>query len=750
MQKWTRCDKRYAVARRAGPIMLLLVLLCGLSVWYSSSAHASTFQLDPTYGSGGTVLTSFGNEAMANSVAFQSDGKAVVGGFESTGGHKNWAIVRYNTDGTLDTSFGGTGKVIQDFGFANRVSVVKIQPDGKIVVAGADRGAGQVWTIGRYNPDGSLDTTFGINGIAALQVPLEGGAVIITGLGILSDGSIVTSGTTGENASSGSSVIVVRTDSHGNLDPTFGNGGIVTTHFAGVFDGGYFMALQPDGKILVSGDYTDGGPISITFVLRYNTDGSLDQYFGNGGLVSDQFASGPEGGDFITLQPDGKIVVAGYYGTANYLQEHGTTYVLRYNSDGSRDPSFANNGLFTHNYSLNGDVTSSIAILSDGSMIAGGYISTGSQTVFALRGITADGTVETNFGSNGLLTTAIGAGNDDVFDVGIQSDGKIIAVGNASNGSYNDWALARYALPDTTPPVLSVPSTIAVNATSSAGASVTYTVTATDPDNQPSDLTIACAPASGSTFPIGSTTVTCMASDPAGNTTTSAFQVVVAPPGKLCTPNPTAIQSNFNGTPIPVGDSILFTGVLKVQGLPANQTATVFFLNQAITFTANGFTYNTANVGMPAAQVTIDPSATQATTTFDTTTGTWKTVTPPNTAGTIFLSAYMFAPSLFGQSGGLPGGINPVTWTGTIRVQASVPLTVSWQWAAAVYTSLSTDNNALGIKPVDDNHASQYQNSDHAGTPENDKSFVTGGARGGGGSNYTGSLSGTAGVSCAS
>jgi hypothetical protein len=216
--------------------------------------------------------------------------------------------------------------------------------------------------------------------------------------------------------------------------------------------------------------------------------------------------------------------------------------------------------------------------------------------------------------------------------------------------------------------------------------------------------------------------------------------------GAFCTPNPTAIQSNFNGTAIPAGDLIWFSAVLKVQGLPSGQSATLFFESQDITFTANGFSYDTASAFMPTAQVTISPSATQAQTTF--TNGTWQTVTPPNTAGNIFLSGYAFSQSLFGQSGGLPGGISPVTWKGMFRNPNNFPLTVNWQWAAAVYTTFSTDNNALGVKPVDDNQASQYKNSDHAGTPENFKSSVTGGARGGGGSNYTGSLSATASVQC--
>jgi hypothetical protein len=204
------------------------------------------------------------------------------------------------------------------------------------------------------------------------------------------------------------------------------------------------------------------------------------------------------------------------------------------------------------------------------------------------------------------------------------------------------------------------------------------------------------------------------------------------------------ITSNFNGTAIPSGDFVWFSAVLKVSGVPSGG-ATIRFTNQNISFKANGFTYNTDAAGMPAAEVRISPTATKATTTFNETTRTWETVTPPGTAGNVFLSGYAFNQALFGQSGGLPGGINPVTWTG--QFTSSVPgVSINWQWAAAVYTKFSTNNNALGVKPVDDNKASSFQNSDHAGTPENFKSFVTGGARGGGGSNFTGSLSPTASV----
>ena len=140
---------------------------------------------------------------------------------------------------------------------------------------------------------------------------------------------------------------------------------------------------------------------------------------------------------------------------------------------------------------------------------------------------------------------------------------------------------------------------------------------------------------------------------------------------------------------------------------------------------------------MPDASVTFKPNA-AATTSFTTPSGPWTTTVPTSLAGNVFLDGLAFQVPI----GGLPGGINPVSWKGTFT-SATPGVTVQWQWAAAVYTTFSATGNLLGVKPVDDNDASSYKNSDHAGTPEAFRSFVIGGARGGGGANYTGSYSGT-------
>jgi hypothetical protein len=203
-------------------------------------------------------------------------------------------------------------------------------------------------------------------------------------------------------------------------------------------------------------------------------------------------------------------------------------------------------------------------------------------------------------------------------------------------------------------------------------------------------------------------------------------------------PGSSQITSNFNGTPIRGGDFIWFTAVMKVQGLGANP-ATIGFTG-SISFVVDGTMYL---VPVPSAVVNFVPSATAATTMFCN--GQWITTQPTSgLSGNVFLDAAVLQAPM---PAGFPGGIQDVTWQGTF-FSVTPGLKIQWQWAAAVYwnANFATDYSALGVKPVDDNNASAYKNSDHAGTPENAKAYVTGGARGGGGSNFTGSYSGTAAV----
>ncbi len=210
-----------------------------------------------------------------------------------------------------------------------------------------------------------------------------------------------------------------------------------------------------------------------------------------------------------------------------------------------------------------------------------------------------------------------------------------------------------------------------------------------------------------------------------------------------CSADTSENHSNFNGTPINGGSYIWFNANLKAQGIPSSG-ATIYLNWSSISFTAD----QPYSVSVPNAEITFDPSAVCASTTFDTFSNTWRTTVPVSGSDEIFLSGVAFpVPASFAGAGGLVTG--PVTWEANFGASTD-GITVSWKWGAAVYTSFSADYNLLGIKPTHSNSC-LYPNADHAGTPEGVnpltglpfKKSVTGGARGGGGSNWTGSWSGT-------
>lgn len=197
-----------------------------------------------------------------------------------------------------------------------------------------------------------------------------------------------------------------------------------------------------------------------------------------------------------------------------------------------------------------------------------------------------------------------------------------------------------------------------------------------------------------------------------------------------------SIASNFNGTAIPAGDSVWFNAAFKATGLGAGPVS-VRVTDQHIAFTAGGNAYD---VSVPDSFLNFSSANTTATTSFDAAKNAWVTNLPMSWSGNAFLGGATYV-----ASNGLPGGINPVTWSGNFATDTA-GVNIKWQWGAAVYTQFSSDYNSLNVKPLDSKSATVYQNSDHAGTPEAFKSFVIGGARGGGGSNWTGSYSSTASV----
>jgi uncharacterized delta-60 repeat protein len=262
----------------------------------------------------------------------QPDGKIVAGGYLYNGSNTEFALARYNQDGGLDTSFGGTGKVVSAFGGdGGSIRSIIVQPDGKLVVAGWS-GKNYVVAMARYASDGSLDTSFGNGGLVTTLLP--GVNTFAKALILQPDGKLVVAGNT--NSGGNVNFALFRYNPDGSLDSNFGTNGMVLTSF---FNGDYAncCVLQPDGK-LVEGGYTYNGSQYVFALARYNSNGDLDPSFGSGGKVTTAVGNQEDEAQALALQSDGKLVAAGYSRSGS---GNGAFAFVRYTAAGNIDSSDA-------------------------------------------------------------------------------------------------------------------------------------------------------------------------------------------------------------------------------------------------------------------------------------------------------------------------------------------------------------------------------------------------------------------------
>lgn len=393
-------------------------------------------ELDTSFGTAGIVTTSIGTVTAsggssfdyAHKVAIQSDGKIVaVGSSDNT---LDFALARYNADGTLDLTFGTGGKVMTSIGMWDDAFSAVIQPDGKIIAVGStsvDSFSYTDFALVRYNVDGSLDSGFGSGGkvITAVAPDYHDFARCVA---LQSDGKILVAGT------AYTEFALARYNADGTLDTTFGGGdGKVITPVGSGNDVANSIIIQSDGKIVLAGNANDGSLIVLT---RYDTDGALDASFGTGGFVITDIGTTHNEAQSAAIQSDGKIVVAGF-------SNSGADYdfaLARYNSDGSLDTTFDSDGKVTTAIGTGHDFAYSVAIQSDGKIIAAGATSGD----FAVARYNANGSLDTSFDTDGIITTSIGASGDTGYSVALDAAGKIIVAGSTYNGSDYDFALVRY------------------------------------------------------------------------------------------------------------------------------------------------------------------------------------------------------------------------------------------------------------------------------------------------------------------
>ena len=269
--------------------------------------------IDSSFGTGGTVRTNVRGWDRGFALALQYDGKIVVAGFIYSPKGSGMVLARYNPDGGLDAGFGNAG-IVEDAGniwdFAARD--VKVQPDGKIVVAGegfTSASSFAVFALARYLPGGAPDATFNNNGKVFTQIGTDFSRAYSLALG--ENGTILLGGSSSNNKER-SHYTTARYQANGSLDPAFGTGGTVVTLLSNRLDFGRSALIQPDGKILLAGNYFESPAAFNNFgVIRYQTSGSPDSVFGSGGLVGVDWDGGVDGATAIELQTDGKILVAG-------------------------------------------------------------------------------------------------------------------------------------------------------------------------------------------------------------------------------------------------------------------------------------------------------------------------------------------------------------------------------------------------------------------------------------------------------
>lgn len=426
-----------------GLVLATALISAGLFTQVRASADDEILlaagDLDPSFGAAGKVTTDFGVPAQVNTMLIQSDGKLIVAGFVQLPTGNDFGLARYNPNGSLDTSFGDGGSVATDFsGGDDRALAMALQPDGKIVVAGTATtpSGGFDFALARYKSNGTLDPSFGSGGKVTSDFSARDDRILA--IVVLPDGRIVAGGsaTNGAGVVSGAfalynpdgSLIVKDSD-----DPA----DFVSISAA---------SIQPDGKLVGAGSTIEGqGPRHDFRLDRSLANLEDDTGFGDQGQVTTDFG-GNDDAFALALPSNGKLVVAGSSGLAGVTE----FAVARYNNNGSLDSSFGSGGkVRTSSLGSAGKpaFANAVVVQSDNKIVAVGFSTPGAAgSDFTLLRFNVDGSLDPTFGSGGKLTTDFFGGDDAVRAALIQPDGKIVVAGFASQGPGGSRrvAIARY------------------------------------------------------------------------------------------------------------------------------------------------------------------------------------------------------------------------------------------------------------------------------------------------------------------
>ncbi len=427
------------------PVALIILMLRLVS---AAAAPATAGFLDPDFGNGGHVIIPItGTNQIARDVAIQPDGKLIIAGYDKWGTSDHDAILaRVNPDGSLDGTFGAGGIVTTALSAGDdAIYAIALQSDGKIVAAGLTKEGGRsVAALMRYRSNGALDADFGNNGVvtASLQ-PAES---FFLSVAVLDDGRIVAGGTVAPPAASSSprAFLLARYRPNGAPDPSLGGSGVVTTAIPGGDASSWDMAVQPDGKIILAGYVRAPGGGTDWALVRYNADGGLDAGFGANGVVTQNLGF-YDYGYGVSIQSDGKIVLGGLAG--------GVGGLARYHADGRYDNSFGSitgaNFVTMVVPGYNTSVFIETALQADDGIVAATRMGGGSgPPAVGVAGFDRNGHPDSRFGPYGVITTTTGTHTSSSYALLTQPDRKIVLAGHVdmddTDGYEVDLALWRF------------------------------------------------------------------------------------------------------------------------------------------------------------------------------------------------------------------------------------------------------------------------------------------------------------------
>jgi uncharacterized delta-60 repeat protein len=445
LSRGDRLGKETAMSSPNFRAVIVLVLASSLVCSFASPAFAASGDLDSSFSGDGKVTTNFTRRAdVASGMELQPDGKIVTAGVAGAGGsNPKFALARHNTDGTLDSTFSSDGKVTTDLTpRLDGAHDMTIDGTGRIVAAGVVGigGSDPRFALVRYNPDGSLDTSFSGDGKVITNFSRHYDSA--RAVAIDPDGKIVVAGTVnwGPNPNFG----VARYNPDGSLDSSFSGDGKVTIDVSGRSDNALEMAIQSDGKIVVSGEGGFGrGRIDSKLILVRLTDaGALDATFSSDGKVMTQFTPRFDGAWGVAVDGDNRIVAVGFAGA--WVNKRFA--LARYSPNGRLDTTFGGDGKVMTDFTRLHDEAIDVSFQQDEKILVGGEagdrLNRRANSQFALARYNTNGSLDLSFSGNGKLFTNLTRKEDAASRILAQQDEKIVAAGYAAGGA--TFAIARY------------------------------------------------------------------------------------------------------------------------------------------------------------------------------------------------------------------------------------------------------------------------------------------------------------------